>query len=349
MMPWDLVGRAVRTIGLRTLFFDGSSKPSFIRVAFLRESTSTETDQEIIAQLAELGYYDHALLLAKASCAAGQDLHNRTKENNQMFREALNFILRGYLIPMAVYGPPSDEQTDESNVRPTLPQLHRCLDSISAKTSSMVLTCTRKRSKLLPAARCLAAMELVRHITTSNTTAEFPLAIQVADMFLELDTSCAQLPSWLERLLKGEDSFDGVLADGLFARRGVRGNTRYLGDPAALLTIYMKWGMYVAACNVVSSVLSGKSAEETGFSSRQSRAPSRLPEKGDMDFLPYRKIDILWEMIEIILKKKRVSLGEMRELRFARNKMEESLEMHFELMKISEMGASSARALSRVV
>jgi hypothetical protein len=96
-------------------------------------------------------------------------------------------------------------------------------------------------------------------------------------------------------------------------------------------------------------VLSGKSAEETGFSSRQSRAPSRLPEKGDMDFLPYRKIDILWEMIEIILKKKRVSLGEMRELRFARNKMEESLEMHFELMKISEMGASSARALSRVV
>lgn len=349
MMPWDLVGRAVRTVALRTLCFDGSSKPSFVRSAFLRESTSAETDQEIIAQLAELGYFDHCLLLAKASCATSQEVNSRASEN-ELFREALSFVLRGYLIPLAVYAPPPvDPMDDEGNSRPALLQLHRCVDSISAKASSMVLTCTRKRSELLRTARCIAAMELVRNITTSHTTAEFPLATRVADVLLESDQSCSQLPSWLERLLKGEDSFDVVAADGLFARRAIRGNCKYLGDPSALLNVYMKWGMYVAACNVVTSVLSGKSAEEVGFASRQSKAPSRLPEKGDLDFLPYRMFDILWEMIDIVVKNKRAGPDEICELRVARKKMEESLEMHFELMKISEMGANSARALSRVV
>ena len=103
--------------------------------------------------------------------------------------------------------------------------------------------------------------------------------------------------------------------------------------------------MFVEACNIVTVTLSGLGSQENG--SRESRASSRLPEKGDIDFVPYRKIDILWNLIDFALSNHKVDASEGKLITLARDKMEAALEKHFALMKISELGMRSARALQQ--
>jgi hypothetical protein len=80
--------------------------------------------------------------------------------------------------------------------------------------------------------------------------------------------------------------------------------------------------------------------------SRESRAPARLPEKGEIDFVPYDKIDVLWTLIDRACSNHLIGSKEKKTLQESRDAMENALEKHFELMGISELGSRSARALT---
>ena len=115
-----------------------------------------------------------------------------------------------------------------------------------------------------------------------------------------------------------------------------------MGDPSAVLSLYMRRGLYTSACRVVSAILMGHG---DGTQARENRAPARLPEKGDIDFVPYDKIDVLWCLVEEALNYVRVDQTTKRMLQEARDTMETAIEKHFGLMKISDLGSRSARAL----
>jgi hypothetical protein len=156
---------------------------------------------------------------------------------------------------------------------------------------------------------------------------------------LEQGGDDVKLPSWLENLLLGTEVSS---SSGLFAKRATPGSGVYSGNPSALLTLYMEKGMFVEACNIVTLTLTG---HNTGL--RESGAASRLPEKGDIDFVPYQTIDLLWNLIEVLLSKKKFSKVKESEISDSRDRMEFALEKHFTLLNISEMGLKSARALKR--
>jgi hypothetical protein len=161
----------------------------------------------------------------------------------------------------------------------------------------------------------------------------------VAGSLLDEQGNAIPLPTWLERLLLlGIDNDD---APGLFARRPQTGSSVYLGDPSALLSLYTKRGMYHEAFAASAALLAGPDG-----TSREGKASSRLPEKGNIDYVPYNKIDILWNLSEIALK--RGDFGEVDEQRLldSRALLEESLAKHFTALKISEEGQRSARALA---
>jgi hypothetical protein len=67
-----------------------------------------------------------------------------------------------------------------------------------------------------------------------------------------------------------------------------------------------------------------------------------LPEKGEMDFVPYNKIDLLYNLVDSALEDKYEGTLANEELRSmvinAREKMVDSLENHLELLQISESG-----------
>jgi hypothetical protein len=139
------------------------------------------------------------------------------------------------------------------------------------------------------------------------------------------------LPSWLEKLLLGSDI---ATSNGKFARKTNPKEAVYQGNPQALLSLYTKQGMFVDACNLVSKILSD-----------QSTATSRLPESGDIDYVPYGRIDFLWNLIDVMVSSGEIPASAEQEVLSARDEMEKSLERHFSLLHISEMGLKSARAL----
>ena len=141
----------------------------------------------------------------------------------------------------------------------------------------------------------------------------------------------------------GADVGSSGQSSGLFARRPKPGSGVYLGDPASLVMLYAKRGYFAEACDAVTATLRGIESEASG--TRASRAASRLPEKGDIDFVPYRTIDMLWNLIDIVFEKGMVDKSQERRIRQSRDNMESALEKHFALLKISEMGMRSARAL----
>ena len=150
-----------------------------------------------------------------------------------------------------------------------------------------------------------------------------------------------QLPSWLDHFLVNGGG-GNTSEVGLFARRPTSDTSNaYPGDPSALLSLYTKRGMYLEACRLVTLVLTGINSSD-----REKNAPFRLPEKGNVDFVPYNKIDLLWNLIQDAVENEVLKKNEADEVLSARDRMEKALEKHFELLKISEMGLMSARALS---
>ncbi len=330
MTTVELGGRAIRSMGLRALFFDRSTDPSFAKAAFLRQIDSSKLD---IDTLFQFGYFQYGLLLAKAWAKNREtETGSSRPAGGELFTDCLCHMLEMYLMPKA-------SSHSIETPRPTLEQLHFSLDSVGAMVNSASYVIPERNFMIADIhtnAVRMAAMSLVRKLTLVHTSAESPVALEVASILLE--SGGASLPAWLEHFLMGT----GVSQNGLFAPRRSLDSKAYLGDPVALLNLYTKYGMLAEACSVVSLTLSGVDGDGT---SRESRAASRLPEKGDVDFLPYKSLDMLWNLVEVLLSKRVLDSNEEKKIRFARNEMGAALDNYFGLLKISETGMRSARAL----
>jgi hypothetical protein len=331
MSQLEFEGRAVRSIAIRALFFDRSIAHSLAKTAFQREFGSSNQD---IKELFSAGYFQHGLLLARSWSKAFESKTGSTKPRGQdLFGSCVAQM--GYnLVTLS-------RMKGECSSRPTLQQLHIAIDTVGSTHDNASYVVTDRcfnLSSLEQADFSAATLLLIRNLTLSYTTAEIPVAVDIGKFFLdEGGTEC--LPIWLERLLMGADAQPSQ--NGLFALRRTAGSNFYLGDPAALLTMYIERGMLLDACNVVTSVLRGFGRTDL----RAAKAPNRLPENGDIDFVPYQSIDMLWNVIEIAVSKGVYNNVEMEEILNSRARMEEALKKHFEYMKISEMGMRSARLL----
>jgi hypothetical protein len=333
MSVTEMQGRAIRNVALRTLFFDKSSSQTYAKDALMRDLDSANSD---VDELFKNGYYRYGLLLSKAWSNNRKALTGSHRPNGKdMFYSSLVHLIQTSLIPLSTESPGIES-------RPSIQQLHSALDGIGASeaASSCIVTdrCTRI-SSLESAVLRAGGHALIRKITLAHSTAETPVALDVASGMLEQGGEDVKLPSWLENLLLGTEVSS---SSGLFAKRATPGSGVYYGNPSALLTLYTEKGMFVEACNLVTLTLTG---HNTGL--RESGAASRLPEKGDIDFVPYQTIDLLWNLIEVLLSKKKFSRVKEREITDSRDRMEFALEKHFGLLNISEMGLKSARALKR--
>lgn len=350
----DLVARAARAIALWIFLRDDKKESSVIPLSMI-ESPSADSDRACIDRLASLGYYEHAILVAKAIDDQRKERTCGAKPSGRgLLHDAIMNVL-AYVLPVALNqasSPSSDAMdTDEELARPVLSQLRRAIEEaggVSGNPFSLVLGETWYPRAELPAmATASAAMDLTRKLTTEFSSASSPIALEVADMFLHIDPSGASFPLWLERLLLGIKGEPAGESSGLFAHRA-SADDGYSGDPAGLVGLYMKRGMYSKACDIVSAILSGATLDGNGaHQSRETRAPARLPEKGDIDFVPYAKIDVLWSLIDRALSHSTLNTMEKRKLEESSKTMETALEKHFELMKISEQGMRSARALTQ--
>ena len=96
--------------------------------------------------------------------------------------------------------------------------------------------------------------------------------------------------------------------------------------------------MFADACRVVACILDDND--------RAARAASRLPEKGNIDYVPYNSIDFLWNLIETVHFKGVYTDEEMCNVLKARELMEKAFKKHLEWMQVSEVGIRSARVLN---
>lgn len=325
----DLELRATFSSALATLFNDGTGDSALAKTAFL-SNTPTAMLSDVVNALFNRGYFQQGLLYARiASDHQGGMLAGRS-----VFADAASYMCCTVLVPLATdYALKPD--------RPTLDQLMAAIDSLGREGDMppVIAGCSDKKAHLQDMAHVReCAMALLRTATMRFTSSETPLAIEVAKAYVGL-TGC-KLPTWLENfLLFGEGDID---APGLFARRAKPGQRCYMGDPSALLTLYTTYGMFIDGCRVVTSVL-GAQSEET----RRQNAPNRRPERGDLDFVPENKIDLLYGLAQESLTDDDSPLSEeeAKQLREACHAMEKGLELYYELKGISEEGLRSARAM----
>lgn len=334
-----LQGRAAWSFAFRNLCLD-TSLPFSAAKASCIESGSPCVDKAALDRLSGRGYYLNCLILTLAMTkSASSDVTGRNA-----FYSSLIYLLETTLVPLSLAGIRADIDDGSLSDRPSLSQLRGTLDNVGgqARPAPFVVNALYKHhAKALDNRLRALASALVQKLTCLHTNAEHPIGLEVANFFLDFDARISKLPCWLEQLMMGNPT-DSVSPGGLFGGRPKPGCARvYLGDPSALLTLYTRQGMLLEACNVVTTVL----LSDQGAKSREERAPSRLPEKGDIDFVPYKKIDILWSLIEKTISAGYVEDSTKSELRQAQDSVAQALERHFALLQISEVGIRSARIL----
>jgi hypothetical protein len=300
--------------------------------------------------LSYLGHFDRVIQLAKTMQSQYEERNSSTHPaGRSLLHDSVSRLLIFYILPGAMnldrIPPEYGVECDEMMSRPTLSQLRRAIEECGDMLSFTLGETWYPKAELPVMAAASTAMELTRRLTTVCTSATSTIALEVADALLDLDQSISSLPVWLERLLLGVPALS--YAAGLFSKGPNGDTTAYSGDPTGLLGLLVKWGRYAEACDVVSGMLTGSLLDGDGMLSRESRAPARLPEKGDIDFVPYDKIDVLWNLIDRACSDYLIDSAEKKKLQESRDEMEKALEKHFKLTGISEQGARSARALSR--
>ncbi|KAL9189233.1 hypothetical protein ACHAXT_011723 [Thalassiosira profunda] len=332
----DLERRAARALALRTISLDEYAPDS---VSNILESSSKGT----IDTLARLGYFDQAIALASDLSAQKGAMMNGV----DWFDNALAHVLCTYLVPAAIR---ARGGTEEGSVMEHL-QSRSKMAQIRAASSACALSVGmppgQSRSVATHSANAQSseasscavqeamAMGLLRQYTTMHSERCQGLALKVADALLRAGNGPSKLPLWLEELCLWGIPEEETSESGLFAQS-------MIADPAGLMRLYIKHHQYGAACGVVTSILSKKTTSEES---------SRLPEKGNVDFVPYDLIDQLWSMIEDIAASNASSTSadvkaQVQSLVDRRDGMEQALEKHFASLKISEEGIKSARALA---
>ena len=161
-----------------------------------------------------------------------------------------------------------------------------------------------------------------------------PFGLEVGRVFVGIGDS--QLPCFLEDHLLGLSE----QRSGLFAKTS-KGSSS--ANASALCTLFIQHCRYIDACDLVTRTLMGG---DTEGEARKAMSVSRIPEKGNIDFVPYNMIDMLWELVDKTLRQGSISESTKSQLRVSRMKMEDALKFHFNLLKISEEGLRSARALA---
>ena len=317
--------RAIRSVALRTLFFDTSTNYTFAKSALCRRFDTSQTD---VDELFKNGYYQYGILLSKAWGKVF--LNGEIKPNGEdLFGSCLSILMREHLVPLG--------SSDDDRQRPTLQQLQISIDAVSLSHSTASYIAVERSSPLASLEKTsvqAATFALIEKLTMIHSSADTPLALHVASAFLEDERNC-KLPLWLERLLLGVEK---NVSGGAFAPRTKSDCRDYLGNPSALLQMYTNQGMFADACNVVTVILGDKD--------RAVQAASRLPEKGNIDCVPYRSIDLLWNLIEIARSKGAYDNNEERRIMAARKEMERAVEKHYAHMQVSELGMRSARMLN---
>ncbi|KAL7546940.1 hypothetical protein ACHAWF_010261 [Thalassiosira exigua] len=346
LMEKDLECRAVRASALRTFSMDEYSLES---AKAILESDSRET----IDSLARLGYYDQAIAVASG---VASKRNGGMPRGVDMFDDALRHILATYLVPVATdvsMEDPEEDSFQNLQSRSKIAQIRAASSACRLKCASDELgfqpriTSSSANSKSWVSnslsgkmLQATMAMDLLQQYTTSYSKRCRGLALHVADAVLQAGDGASELPLWLKDLCMLGIPVDGESQSGLFA--GIKAGV--VANPAGLMRLYIKHHRYGEACDVVAAVLSRGT-------SRRTNASSRLPEKGDVDFVPYDLIDMLWNMIESIVASNQSNISEdvqsqVKALVDKRGGMERALTRHFESLKISEDGLKSARALS---
>ena len=368
-----LASRALKTLALRTLFMDPLSPDSVLQLLHL-------SDRDIIPALLHLGYYTHGVAIA--GCMQRRK-KGRRPMGRDVFSDALSYMICQFLAPSTVHltrPVPSDisqvvgkceEEGDEEPTiptRPTMTQLCHSLDQnninapdmMTRNTSAISFSSWRSLNRTEAAARGSIAMELMRSLTVTHAGPDNSLALEVARTLLDIDQGQAELPSWVLDLLLGRRNYKAGPDSRIEECSGLFGNCTEMApdkhqdltrsqpsaaNPAGLVRLFMRHGLYVPACDVVSSILRGDNLGSLYASVKQNTVLSRLPECGGIDFVPYDTIDMLWNLIEAALASPDRSESKRAKLLAARSKMELALEGHFKIMKVREMGLSSTRIL----
>lgn len=328
-----LEGRAVRVKALKTLFDEETRDSFFVLNALANEGGDAgRNDSEIRDELFASGYYAVGLNVARTMDKIRGCLPN----GRSLWFDSVSHLICNYLLPFAL-----DKEWEPS--RPTFTQIEAAIKSFNPQQKTTLLAGSRY-NKLCDTERSnnrMGTMLLVRELTTKYSSVSEPLAEEVAKFFLRPNRAASRLPHWLEDLLLTGTVFDDL--PGLFARRRMKNTPAgYLGNPVALLQLYTMSGLFKDACRIVTLVLS-----RNDF--RKHAAHDRLPEKGELDFVPEHKIEFLWNLIEGRLNKNAFasSNDEREQLLQARSAMDEALVTYFtQLQQISEIGIQSARTLA---
>mmetsp|Transcript_40667 Transcript_40667/g.46222 ORF Transcript_40667/g.46222 Transcript_40667/m.46222 type:complete len:1642 (-) Transcript_40667:215-5140(-) len=329
----DVEARAIRSVAFETVFLDSDAIQLPIS---LLSKPSPSNDRKIIDRLASFGFYSIAFLTSHVMAKyCKEKFGSNMPMGRDRLHDAYSHIVLTYLIKIAC----DNEDSFRGNLqeKPTLPQLQYSLNEVCSYkmlTGSTYVACPRYGSKqlIIQAMQSSTAMVLIRQIVLNRDRAADPIALEVADELLKL--SDAALPRWLESRLSGE------VSNSLFTNIK---ETQCFADPSALCTLYMEQGRYVDACNLVSKILFGKDNGKL----RKSTASFLVPEKGGLIYVPYNKIDLLWNLVDNALRLGDIAESIKSQLRVSRLRMEQALEFHFSLLKISEDGLKSARVLTR--
>lgn len=284
--------------------------------------------------LAARGCYVRAVAAARAGGVGLEDGDRRVAG-------LLSRAIREHLVPtVATLSRPradDDDDRDRPVHLPSLARLVRARDAVASDGGprAPVAAAWRPARRDDAEVRAHVASELCRALVDAHAHAGNTLALDVAEAFLDRDGDRAVLPYWVRETLGDTAATSGSL----FARTpGSEGTTA--ADPAALLRSYVKRGLYASACDLATNVLRGNG-------NRRTTALGRLPEKGDVDIVPYHTIDLLYQLVqEAVDNNDNRDAAERRTMLAARDRMERALEHHFEMIKMSEMGVLSARALA---
>ncbi|CAB9514029.1 expressed unknown protein [Seminavis robusta] len=302
----DLLCRAVWSLIFRKLAEDRSTDLSEWCLS-PSGVVSPFVDRAAIDLISEGGYFLCHLLLAIAVSKTSAS----PSLPKVLFEETLDQLLDRVF-------PQSSEHVPKS--RPSLSQLRYMLSSLSISPAGTPFVSTSrimKRPQRIQAAGTAASSALLQKLTYLQTDADHPYGLHVAQRFL--DKGCLP-PDWLEGLL-------------------ISGTALFPGDPSALLSLYLRRGMVLEACSVACAMLDSQKE-------KAATQGTGLPEKGDIYFLPHKKIDILWNLLEIALRKEGIDPSTKSKVIQGQQTLCKGLEEHFERIQRSELGLRSMRTLN---
>jgi hypothetical protein len=283
---------------------------------------SVESLVQVMEQLAKAGYYRDAVALALKL----KDCPSVTTKDRS---DALSRVACQYLVPAALG---TTKRVGVTAVRPTRAQLVAQLETAPS------LVCNNDGD---------AAMVILQSFVQQHASSFNTLAVDVTRTLLDRTKCHAKLPIWLTNLLlmDGSDSGRGggkAMAQlGLFAMhnhkktnstntvsRDKHNNTKH---PVALMKLYMERGMLVEATDVVVRVLNQQ--HEIGGGG----GAAKVPERGDIDFVPYAYVDTLYKMLQ--------EGHHRQDYGLCQQELAQALKQHFTSLHKSEQGLPSARVL----